>query len=357
MNRILYESHFLINIAASIIRQEDMRPLHGKFDWERMFRISDYHRISNLIYPGVLGNEKVPENWRERFFERYQEGLQFSDICEQGEREILALLDFKEIPVLVLESCKRRELYQMKELAGECALRLYLKREDYSFVKGFLIDLGFETDRVYTNCGERMRKTEGFCVEIYDRIPYKTAVFQKQLKKLFNEAHLTLGRDYIYELTEKERLAYLLARVSYCYVTGEVLIRQLLDLCLLHRSLREEKENLEDVWRWLEKLKIATLSEKLLDMSYMWFGTKEESAEFRAQDELELYDLIENRILGYGREHEEKIPEALALAGMILKEEERENRKARRVLFLQKILELRDQLYDLFREYLWNKEK
>ena len=34
MNRILYESHFLINIAASIIRQEDMRPLRGKMDWD-----------------------------------------------------------------------------------------------------------------------------------------------------------------------------------------------------------------------------------------------------------------------------------------------------------------------------------
>ncbi len=355
MNRILYESHFLINIAASIVRQEDMRPLHGKFDWERMFRISDYHRISNLIYPGVLGNEKVPENWRERFFERYQESLQFSDICEKEEREILALLDVKEVPTLLLESCKRRELYQMKELAGECVLRLHLKPEDYSFAKGFLIDLGYETDRIYANCGERMRKSEGFCVEIYDRIPYKTAAFHKQIKKLFNDAHLISGFDYIYELTETERLTYLLARISYCYVTGKVLIRQLLDLCLLHRSLREE--NLEDMWRWLEKLKIATLSEKLLNMSYMWFGTKEERVEFKAQDELELYDLIENRILGYGREHEEKIPEELALATMILKEEERENYKMRRKLFLQKILELKNQLCDLFREYIWNKEK
>ena len=61
MNRILYESRFLINMAASIVRQDDVRPIHGKMDWERMFRIADYNRIANLIYLGVLGNENVPE--------------------------------------------------------------------------------------------------------------------------------------------------------------------------------------------------------------------------------------------------------------------------------------------------------
>ena len=190
MNRILYESHFLINIAASIIRQEDMRPLRGKMDWERMFRISDYHRISNLIYPGVLGNDNVPQNWRERFFERYQESLQFGESCDEGERELLALLDLKEIPVLVLESSKRRNLYEMKELAGECALRLYLMREDYSLTKGFLIDLGFETDRIYHLGGERMRRDDGFAVEIYDHIPYKTPAYKKQMRQSF-------GRIYV----------------------------------------------------------------------------------------------------------------------------------------------------------------
>ena len=357
MNRILYESHFLINIAASIIRQEDMRPLRGKMDWERMFRISDYHRISNLIYPGVLGNDNVPQNWRERFFERYQESLQFGESCDEGERELLALLDLKEIPVLVLESSKRRNLYEMKELAGECALRLYLMREDYSLTKGFLIDLGFETDRIYHLGGERMRRDDGFAVEIYDHIPYKTPAYKKQMRQLFEKAHLLEGYTFVSGLDDKTRLAYLLARASYLYVTRELLVRQLLDLYLLHKKLKEE--DLEREWLWLKKLKIGQLSEKLLSLSYVWFGTKAERADLAitVSEDLELYDEMENRILGYGKEYEATIPEALALAGSILKEEEKENRKARRKLFLQKTRELRKQLWELLREYLPRKGK
>lgn len=263
----------------------------------------------------------------------------------------------EEIPVLVLESSKRRNLYEMKELAGECALRLYLMREDYSLTKGFLIDLGFETDRIYHLGGERMRRDDGFAVEIYDHIPYKTPAYKKQMRQLFEKAHLLEGYTFVSGLDDKTRLAYLLARASYLYVTRELLVRQLLDLYLLHKKLKEE--DLEREWLWLKKLKIGQLSEKLLSLSYVWFGTKAERADLAitVSEDLELYDEMENRILGYGKEYEATIPEALALAGSILKEEEKENRKARRKLFLQKTRELRKQLWELLREYLPRKEK
>ena len=202
-----------------------------------------------------------------------------------------------------------------------------------------------------------MRRDDGFAVEIYDHIPYKTPAYKKQMRQLFEKAHLLEGYTFVSGLDDKTRLAYLLARASYLYVTRELLVRQLLDLYLLHKKLKEE--DLEREWLWLKKLKIGQLSEKLLSLSYVWFGTKAERADLAitVSEDLELYDEMENRILGYGKEYEATIPEALALAGSILKEEEKENRKARRKLFLQKTRELRKQLWELLREYLPRKEK
>ena len=124
MNRILFEGRLLVSMAASVARQDDLRPLHGKLDWERMFRIADYNRIADLIYVAVLGNEKVPQQWRDRFFERYQESLRFGDICTEGEQEFLALLESREIPALIVGSSSRRLLYEMPEMAGVCSLCL-----------------------------------------------------------------------------------------------------------------------------------------------------------------------------------------------------------------------------------------
>ena len=152
------------------------------------------------------------------------------NLVKKGEREILALLDFKEVSALVLESSSRRKLYEKEELAGECALRLYLKPEDYLLTKGFLTDLGYETDRLYTLYGERMRRADGFCVELYDHFPYRSSHFKKQFRRLFEKAQLIGGYDFIYELDGKTRLTYLLAKASYDYVTERLLVRQLLDI-------------------------------------------------------------------------------------------------------------------------------
>ena len=67
-NQNFYEGRILVNMAASVMRQDDLKPLHGNLDWERLFRIADYNKISNLIYLAILGNnEKMPERWKTRF--------------------------------------------------------------------------------------------------------------------------------------------------------------------------------------------------------------------------------------------------------------------------------------------------
>ena len=47
-NQNFYEGRILVNMAASVMRQDDLKPLHGNLDWERLFRVADYNKISNL---------------------------------------------------------------------------------------------------------------------------------------------------------------------------------------------------------------------------------------------------------------------------------------------------------------------
>ena len=97
-NQNFYEGRILVNMAASVMRQDDLKPLHGNLDWERLFRVADYNKISNLIYLAILGNnEKMPERWKTRFYERYSDILKFNESCTEGEREILVLLELKKI--------------------------------------------------------------------------------------------------------------------------------------------------------------------------------------------------------------------------------------------------------------------
>ena len=165
-NQNFYEGRILVNMAAFVMRQDDLKPLHGNLDWEKLFRVADYNKISNLIYLAILGNnEKMPERWKTRLYERYSDILKFNESCTEGEREILVLLELKKIPVLVLSSSSRRQLYPREEMAGESSLKLFfLDPEDYLFAKGYLVNIGYETDTLYPGVGEKMRIPGRFSV-------------------------------------------------------------------------------------------------------------------------------------------------------------------------------------------------
>ena len=80
MNQLMFEGRSLVGIVSSIIRQDDRRVALTRLDWERMYRLSDYHKVANIVYLGLLGyREAVPDKWRDRFFKRYQESLLFGE--------------------------------------------------------------------------------------------------------------------------------------------------------------------------------------------------------------------------------------------------------------------------------------
>ena len=58
MNRLLFEGRSLVEIVASIIRQDDGHVPFNRLDWERMYRLADYHKVANTVYLGLLVTEK-----------------------------------------------------------------------------------------------------------------------------------------------------------------------------------------------------------------------------------------------------------------------------------------------------------
>ena len=87
-NQNFYEGRILVNMAAFVMRQDDLKPLHGNLDWEKLFRVADYNKISNLIYLAILGNnEKIPERWKTRFYDHIKDCIcAVSAVCRNMDR-------------------------------------------------------------------------------------------------------------------------------------------------------------------------------------------------------------------------------------------------------------------------------
>lgn len=343
MNRLIFEGRFLVNMTGSIMRQDDLRLVHSRIDWEKMYRTADYHKIANMVYLGILGNgEGVPERWQNRFFERYQESLRFSEICKEAEKEILMMLDMMKMPCTILTDINIRGLYKLQETAANNSLRLFLDEESYTLVKGYLVDLGYETDERYPEYGERLRRNiTSFSVEIYYQLPFRTAIYRKNMAFLLESAFIMPPYKYVRTMSLENRFIFRMAQAVYHYVTDGLLIREVMDLFQYHKTWRG-RMNQEYIDRKLKAFHIDELADKLLRVSYMWFGTKEESRFEQLPEDMGVYDIVENRILSMGAIRKEADKQALILERLINKEIEKERRMEKWESFHKRYREIRD---------------
>lgn len=326
MNQLLFEGRSLAGIVSSIIRQDALRVSFKRLDWEHMFRLADYHRVANIVYLGTLGHrESLPDRWQERFFERYQESLIYGENYKESVKEVLTWLDMRSISCTILGAETIREFYRIPEAADTSPLQLLLTEENYTLVKGYLIDLGYETDLIYEGTGERLKKISSVPVVLYYKLPFKTAEYDRQMRKLLETATLRTSCKYIRVLSVENEFIYRMAAAAYRYVTDELTMREVLDLQLFHRVCREHIRP-DYVKKGLTNFQINDLAEKILRISYMWFSDKNDNYYESQPEDMSVYDVLEDRLLTRGIINHETDEDALRLQRMIQKELDKEKK-------------------------------
>lgn len=330
MNQMVMEGRALTGIVSSIIRQDTLKVPLSRLDWERMYRLADYHKVANIVHLGILGyRESLPDKWRERFFERYQQALLYGVNCNDSVKEVLSWLDTRKISCTVLMSETVRDYYPIPETADNSSLQILLNQDNFSLVKGYLIDLGYETDQVYEEVGERLSRINAVSVALFYRLPFRTARYDRDMKRLLESAILRESYQYIRTLSLEGELVYRMAGAAYRYVTDELTMREVLDLQLCHRTWRDHVR-LDAVERRLKDFQVDELAEKILRISYMWFGDKKDNFYEHLPDDMPAYDRLEERILTRGIVKQETNEQALNLQKLIQKELEKEQKEVER---------------------------
>lgn len=326
MNRLLFEGRSLVGIVSSIVRQDDLHVVYSRLDWERMFRLADFHKVANVVYLGVLGHgDSLPDRWRERFFERYQESLLFGENCREQIAEILTWLDMREISCTLLTYEFVRDFYRLPEMADTTPIQILLDSENYFYAKGYLIDLGYEVDQTYKGVGDRLRRVSGVPVILYYHLPFRTSKYIKNIEKLLETSYPKEPYTYIQMLPPESEFIYRMAGAAYRYVTDDLTLREVLDLLLCHRAWRDEI-NMEAVWRKLADFQVEELSEKILRIGYMWFGDKKDNYFQNQPEDMSVYDILEDRLLTKGIINHETDEQALKLQNLIEKDVEKERK-------------------------------
>lgn len=329
MNQLLFDGRSLVGIVSSIIRQNELHVNFNRIDWERMYRIADYHKVANIVYLAILGySESVPERWRERFFGRYQESLQFGENYKESIQEVLAWLDARNISCTVLTSEIVREFYRIPEAADTSPLRIYLDEGSYTLAKGYLIDLGYEAEATYEGTGERFSRISAIPVELYYAFPFRAARYIKEMRRLVESACEREGYKRIHALSVESEFVYRMASAAYRYVTDEVTMREIIELQVFHKTFRD-RIRMDAVQKRLKDFEIDGLAEKLLRISYMWFGDRKDTYYDGLPEDMSVYDILEERLLTRGIINHETDSQALKLEKSVRKELEKEKKGER----------------------------
>ncbi len=337
MNQSLFEGRSLVGIVSSIIRQDASQVLLNRLEWDSMFRLADFHKVANIVYLGVLGSgEALPEKWKDRFFTRYQEALLFGEHCKESVQEVLTWLDMREISCTMLTSENIRDYYVIPETAESGTVQILLDDENYFLAKGYLIDLGYETDQIYKGVGERLKRVSGVPIILYNHLPFIMAKFNKNMTKLLETAVLREPYSHIRILTPENEFIYRMASAAYRYADDMLTLREVLDIFLFHKTWREEMND-EAIWQKLEGFQIDFLAEKILRIAYMWFGDKADDYFTDQLEDLTEYDVLEDRMLTSGEINHEKDEQALKLRKLIQKELDKEKRAEEKELRREKI--------------------
>ena len=326
MNQLLMDGRALEGIVSSIIRQSTLRVAYSRIDWERMYRIADYHKVANIVYLGILGNsDAVPERWRARFFERYQESLLYGEHYQESVREVLMWLDARGISCTILTSEVMREFYQIPEAADTDPLCLYMDAKSYELVRGYLIDLGYEVDEVYEEAGEHFSRKSGLSVALYYKLPFRTGKYARAMQKLLESACVRESYKYIRAFSAENEFVYRMASSVYRYVTDELTLREVLELQIYHKILRDNIR-MDVIQRRLAEFGIEGLAEKLLRIAYMWFADRNDTYYDGIPENTSEYDILEERLITRGMISHETDGQALELAKLIQKETDKEKR-------------------------------
>lgn len=329
MNRSVYEGKFLINLLGSTLRQDDSFPVMRRMNWGRLYRIADYHELASGIYLGMLSaGARVPSLFGEKFFHRYQEAVRYGEIYESSELEILGAFQAVKVPAVVLESAAVRRLYHLPETAANSPLRLYIPEERYYMARGYLFDLGYETDQFYTGFGEHMKRAGGFQVEIYHHLPFLTKNYKKHMKSLLDRAYPDKKYPVLKVLSLESSYMFRMAEACYHFCTDNLKIRELLDLYLFYKLFHKDM-NKKFLDARIKELDISLLSQSLLHMADMWFSSRKDSLFPYPKDSISLFDDMESRILSNGMVGADSIPEAAKLRKAIKEAENKEERAAK----------------------------
>uniref|UniRef100_UPI0006CF9410 nucleotidyltransferase family protein n=1 Tax=Clostridium sp. NkU-1 TaxID=1095009 RepID=UPI0006CF9410 len=231
-----YEERYLMTLLSSVLNQKESPAPLRYLNWEKMFRIADYHRVAHVVYYGIMGlDEEIPQSVRQRFFGKYLESVHRVERLRSAEKQVRTLLERNGINCFFLNYSDFVKCYPIEEMCCREFIEIGTEKKYAPVVRTLLWNADFE---------ERYTEIRG---ELYYRVPgnkvlcfNQTMFFGRSMQKFYTNLIHSLpnkrGLNHIREMNASETYLFLMCRLTDSYARGDISLSQIMDFWAFYKA-------------------------------------------------------------------------------------------------------------------------
>ncbi|MDK2968117.1 nucleotidyltransferase family protein [Lacrimispora sp.] len=301
-----YEERYLLILLSAVMNQKPSPEPIRLIDWEKMFRLADYHGVAHAVHYGILGlDQEVPQAVRRQFFDKYLESVYRVERLQKSEMQIVALMEHEKINSFYLSYSDIVKNYPVEEMCCRDSIEIGSSKKSTRLIWEILKKVDFE-NRKTDEMGTVYYRIPGIRILNFDHTLFFSASMRRFFKNLLKLSPVGNENKHIGELPLDERYLFYMCRLTDSYARGNISLSQIMDFWIFYKTYAESF-HWPYIYGRLKKLKIADFAERLEHLILRWFGTG------AVIENVEIYEAMESYILSKGTEGREVSSKLLPL--------------------------------------------
>lgn len=302
-----YEERYMMTLLSAVMNQKSAPEPLKRLNWDKMYRLADYHHIAHMIYYGIMGlKEELPQQTRQQFFEKYLEAVFRAERLQGAEKEIRTLLEREKLDCFIVDYTEAVKSYPIEEMCCCGTIEIGVERKKEGELRKILEEADFEKKKNVEERGYIYYRVPGIRVLSYDYRLFFSRRMRRYFKGLLVNLPFRKGYHYVRKFTADDKYLFYMCKLTDSYARGEISLNQIIDFWVFYKK-NGEVLSWPYIYERLKALKISEFSERLEYLVLRWFGTG------AGIENIEIYDAMESYILTKGAEGREISSQLLPL--------------------------------------------
>lgn len=284
-------NEYVIEIVASIIEQRQSFLKSIFPSWEKIYKISDYHHVSNIVYYKIMwSDDSKIKNVRKKFEQRYQYCLQLHNRYEKL-REILETeLEKEKIDSLFLSDSIYLPYYKHKEMRMPQYIQVLISKDRLNDISKIMENMGFLKDEKQDSETNAVvyKKNYEIKIEFYEELDFEKPKVKRFFRGFLMNNPRKKNKNYIRQMNRESIYLYTICNIAQRYSQGNIELRDIVDLWVF---LSSEWEYIR--WRKvipeLDNMRLRKFSNYILKLVQRWFDRVDFTDDDTVLDNMEEY--------------------------------------------------------------------